>query len=96
MLNTVQNAIDEALVLECYLAQGEDYGFSFTAMADQIYLNQSVVMARDRIKAACHRLRDRGLLRFERALWTDDGDMCGAGYVLTKAGEIEVRRMFHG
>lgn len=43
-------------------------------------------ITREMASACCKSLRDRGFARFERGLWTEDGDMAGAGYRITKDG----------
>lgn len=38
------------------------------------------------IRAALRSLRERGLVKFCRGLWTEDGEPAGSGYALTDAG----------
>lgn len=42
-------------------------------------------LSRTEVRRACRSLRRKGLARYERALWTEDGEMVGAGYGATAA-----------
>ena len=46
---------------------------------------------RPRIRLACRRLARKGLAVYLRALWTDDGDVAGAGYGPTEQGRETLR-----
>lgn len=40
---------------------------------------------RKAVRRACRSLARKGLARYGRGLWTEDGEMAGAGYAATKA-----------
>ena len=68
---------------ECMSAwEGQEigYGFGFDAVAARCEVPKRLVR---RIVRACAR---KGLLQFSRCLWSDDGEMAGAGYTLTPMG----------
>lgn len=46
----------------------------------------STGLSRDYVRAACRALVDRGLARYQVGLFTEDGEVAGAGYGITKAG----------
>lgn len=63
------------------LASAYDEGcWGFAAIAYDTKLN------RNEVRDACRSLRGKGLARYERALWTEDGEMAGSGYGLTREG----------
>lgn len=74
---------DECLILSVlagnYYSEDNWLAFSFRALSRQTggHLDQN------RIRAACHGLAERGLARFERGLWTEDGEPAGSGYRAT-------------
>lgn len=45
-------------------------------------------LSRDEVRRACRRLRKAGLAEFRNGLWTDAGDMAGAGYTATADGRV--------
>jgi len=45
------------------------------------------------VRLSARRLARKGLAKYERTLWTEDGDPCGAGYRATKAGADLVRAL---
>lgn len=59
---------------------------SFAGIANRL----AAPAERNAIRAACRRLRDVGYATFERALWTYDGAMAGAGYGITPTGAVAV------
>lgn len=71
---------DERAVLETLGGVGEDYCFAFA------YISAGTGLERKDVRAACRSLAAKGLARYERGLWTEDGDMAGSGYGLTIAG----------
>lgn len=59
----------------------DEYGFySFAGITAVTRLD------RRRVRLACRSLTRKGLLRFGRGLWSDDGEPRGSGYGATKAG----------
>ena len=62
---------------------GEDFGFlSFAAVAQRSGLE------RHRVRRVVRSLARKGIVQFQRGLWTDDGEMYGSGYGLTPAGRL--------
>ena len=62
----------------------EEYrSFAGIAQALEIY---GLDWDRARIRRACRSLARKGLAEYMRGLWTEDGEMAGAGYGITKAG----------
>lgn len=59
----------------------EDFCFlSFRPICRRTKLNRQVV------RRCCRALKRKGLAQFERALWTEDGELAGSGYGCTKQG----------
>lgn len=72
---------DEKRVLGVLANASEDFGcYAF----DPIYRATGIPIPR--VRAACRSLTDKRLCEFHQTLWTEDGEMCGAGYGATKAG----------
>lgn len=72
---------EEARVLGALGHSREDfgcYGFDDLALATGV--------DRKAVRRACRSLRERGLVEFHQTLWSEDGEMMGAGYGATKAG----------
>ena len=60
----------------------EDFGcYSFAGIMSGAGIND-----RAAVRRACRLLARKGLARYERSLWSDDGEPRGAGYGATKAG----------
>jgi hypothetical protein len=49
---------------------------------------------RGTVRRICRYLARRGLAKYHKALWTDDGDPAGAGYCITKAGLEKIDTIF--
>jgi hypothetical protein len=76
-LNDAENQVLAALAS----VANPDFGFlSFAAIGRRVSLDRPV------IRRACRSLTRKGLAKFSRGLWTDDGDMAGSGYAATAAG----------
>jgi hypothetical protein len=59
--------------------------------ADQVYyrldyIAKSAGLDRETARFVCRRLRDKGLAIYARGLFTEDGEVAGAGYALSPAG----------
>jgi hypothetical protein len=79
---------NEAKVLT-YLAEcvQEDMCSHFKPIVNHTGLDRRVV------RLACRSLARKGLAQYAKGLWTDDGELAGAGYGPTKAGmEFHVSR----
>lgn len=73
---------NETLVLK-FLADeyGADGGFhSFAGIGSETSLDRRTV------RLACRSLKRKGFARFAIGLWTEDGEMRGAGYAATEDG----------
>jgi Mn-dependent DtxR family transcriptional regulator len=71
----------EAKTLTAWKGSDPDYGYlSF----DQIAHRSGV--ERYRVRRFVRALARKGLVQYGRGLWSDEGDMRGAGYGLTTAG----------
>jgi hypothetical protein len=44
------------------------------------------IIPREMVRAICRDLTDRGMVRFRRGLFTEDGEVAGSGYGLTRKG----------
>lgn len=62
------------------LTSGGEYATHLRPIAERTGL------PRDVISATLRHLTDRGLTRFQRGLFTEDGDPAGSGYSLTAEG----------
>lgn len=51
-----------------------------------VYLGEETKLERKDVRRACRALRRKGLAEFGAGLWSEDGEMRGAGYAATKAG----------
>jgi hypothetical protein len=69
----------EARVITALSEHGDNY-LSFQHIAEGARLT------RDEVVPIVRDLAKRGLAKFARGLWTDDGEMYGSGYALTQAG----------
>lgn len=71
---------DERKVID-FLADSHDfYFYSFATIGTETHL------ARNQVRSACRSLTDKGLARYERNCWTEDGEPAGAGYGATSIG----------
>jgi len=43
-------------------------------------------MTREMVRAICRSLTDRGFAHYQRGLFTEDGEVAGAGYGITRLG----------
>lgn len=76
---------DEATVLDVLGpnggdAEGDWRAFKFSDIDAQLRIG------RDRIRNACRSLAEKGLAAYEAVLWTEEGEMYGAGYRATLRG----------
>lgn len=49
-------------------------------------VSEALGIPREIARAVLRVLRQRGLVAYKSGLWTEDGEMAGAGYGITKAG----------
>lgn len=79
---------NESAVLAVLVEHGgedSDFGFiGFAGIANDLPLDRKI------IRRACRSLARKGLARYARGLWTEDGTPGGSGYTATRAG-IKVR-----
>lgn len=72
---------DEKRVLGALGNAPEDFGcFPFHP------LSQATGIPIPRVRAACRSLTDKRLVQFYQTLFSEDGEMCGAGYGAIKSG----------
>jgi hypothetical protein len=72
---------DEKRVMGVLGNGGEDFGcYSFDP------ISRAAGIPIDRVRTACRSLRDKCLVEYHRNLFTEDGEMYGAGYGATAAG----------
>jgi hypothetical protein len=63
---------------------------------DTPYLSFKGIASRSGVDL-CHIRRDvrhlarKGLMKFAKGLWTDEGDMAGSGYAITEAGRTMIK-----
>lgn len=67
-------------VLDALSWGNDEYCFSLRTIAGNAGLHRELT------RGALRALADRGLARFERGLMTEDGELAGSGYGITKAG----------
>lgn len=78
----------ELSVFRAWEGTDADYGylsFKGTAKRSGVELHK--------IRRTVRAIARKGLLEFSAGLWTDDGEMAGAGYGLTKAGRELLNRI---
>lgn len=46
------------------------------------------------VRRCCRYLAKRGLAEYHRALWTEEGELAGAGYCITTAGQEKLKSLF--
>lgn len=61
-------------------------GTDFDWLAFHLRCFENEWITKDMARAICRDLRDRGYMRFERGLFTEDGETAGSGYRITTAG----------
>lgn len=71
---------DEKLTLRALAGLSDGYCQGFVPLTKRTGLTRSAV------RRACRSLRRKGLAEFHTGLWTDDGEMAGAGYGPTTSG----------
>ena len=70
---------NEKYVLMTMLDNGREFFYSFAALGSE----------RKVIRRACRSLARKGLTRFGKGLWNEDGEPVGSGYALTDEGAVE-------
>ena len=50
---------------------------------------------RKAVRRACRSLARKGFARFQRGLWSDDGEPAGAGYCITDTGKAAFQRVIN-
>lgn len=61
-------------------ARPDDVAFHFR------HFERATGLPRDEVRRRVRALARKGLLQYERGLWTDDGEMAGSGYSITEKG----------
>lgn len=70
---------DEQRVLKALTAVSDDYSFlAFKTISKRTRL------PRERVRRACRSLTRKGLAKYQRGLWTEDGTPAGSGYAATQ------------
>lgn len=77
-LNLVERKVLAVLVEE-YDSDGPFYTFAHI-------MRNGDLEDRKAVRRACRSLARKGLARYGRGLWTEDGEMFGSGYAATDAG----------
>lgn len=78
----------EASVFRAWEGVDADFGYlSFKAVSEDSGVELH------RIRRAVRSIARKGLLQFSKGLWTDEGQLCGAGYGLTEAGKKYLNRI---
>lgn len=71
----------EMKIFKAWLGTDDDFDvLSFKCVSNRSGVDIS------KVRAAVRRLARKGVTRFVRVSWTDDGEIRGAGYGLTKEG----------
>lgn len=79
---------NERAVLDILAPDGGDLdwrAYSFRPLVKQTGLDRRLV------RLACRSLARKGLAAFEKGLWTEDGEVAGAGYRATDKGVSALR-----
>lgn len=71
---------DEERVLEHIHYGYEEFAYNFRGIMD------ATGLPRERVRAACRSLAQRGYAMFMRGLMTESGELAGAGYACTRRG----------
>lgn len=53
-------------------------------------LSKRTAIEKRLVRTDCRRLARKGLAKFGRGLWTDDGEPAGSGYAITDAGRAHL------
>lgn len=81
----------EAKVLQAWEGTGSDFGvLSFRAIAVRAEIDLS------KVRRAVRALARKGLTKYVRVSWTDEGELYGAGYDITEAGRSALRKEERG
>ena len=67
------------------MESGEDYYYAFATLASDTRIDRKAV------RRACRSLARKGLTKYAKGLWNEDGEPCGSGYGLTDEGSLFTR-----
>jgi len=67
-------------------------GFDVWAFPLSVFVDEHIT--KDMAGAICRNLRNRGLVTFERGLFSEDGIVAGSGYAITKAGREYLETLY--
>jgi hypothetical protein len=73
-------------VLAKLCSGGEDWCFPFAPIMRDTGLDRATV------RRACRLLKRKGMAEFHRGLWTEDGNLAGAGYSASPAGRLALEQ----
>ncbi|MGB3042513.1 MAG: hypothetical protein WBB98_04945 [Xanthobacteraceae bacterium] len=77
----------EQRILAVLAEAGEDYGyFGFDSLSRQTQIE------RRQVRLDVRRMARKGLTKFDKGLWTDEGELAGSGYAITPAGRSALQR----
>jgi len=82
-INPTEHAVLE--VLEANSRRDGELCITFSWIADDAKL------ALKEVRRACRSLKKKGLAEFYRGLMTEDGEVAGSGYCVSKAGEAYLK-----
>lgn len=81
---SIKLSADERRVLRALHSAWNDYEeFCYQSFRP---LCRRTKLPRNVVRRYCRSLKRKGLTQFERALWTEDGELAGSGYACTRAG----------
>lgn len=88
MLGIRTSARERALltVLVNYYYEGEEHFLSFASLSEESGVE------RRHIRRTVRALARKGLAKYGRGLFNEDGEVCGSGYCCTKLGAELIRR----
>lgn len=78
---------DKLAVLDVLAALPNHHCIGFKPIMNRTELDRATV------RRACRYLARKGLAEYVRGLWSEDGEMLGAGYGATKAGRELVEKI---
>lgn len=73
---------NEEKILMAMMESGEDYYYAFATLASDTRIDRKAV------RRACRSLARKGLTKYAKGLWNEDGEPCGSGYGLTDEGRV--------
>jgi hypothetical protein len=86
-IHAAEQCLELAVLAALAEADGGD-GFYFLSLAR---VAGNTGLSRDLSRALLRSLTDQGLATYARGLFTDDGEVAGAGYGITRSGMIHLQ-----